>query len=113
MTATNPSSDNIRREIAVRAYHIWEREGRPQGREHEHWLMAETEVLGKPAKKARPNGGKANTAKATAATAGEATAVVNAVAKSHKSSAAKAAPAEKSKTEKTKKPGKGKSGKPA
>ena len=30
--------------IRERAYAIWEREGRPEGREHEHWLRAEAEI---------------------------------------------------------------------
>jgi hypothetical protein len=29
--------------IRERAYHVWEREGRPAGRELEHWLVAESE----------------------------------------------------------------------
>jgi hypothetical protein len=33
-------------EIAKRAYTIWEVEGRPTGRELDHWLRAETEVQG-------------------------------------------------------------------
>jgi hypothetical protein len=33
-------------EIAKRAYHIWEREGRPHGRDQEHWYAAEREILG-------------------------------------------------------------------
>ena len=113
MMTARPISENTRREIQVRAYQIWEREGRPNGREHEHWLMAETEILGpKSGKKAvrDPNGnGKSNTAESTAATASEAT---TAVAKSRKA-AAKAAPAEKSKAEKAKKAAKPKSGKSA
>jgi hypothetical protein len=38
-------SDSIRAAIGLRAYHIWEREGRPEGREHLHWLLAEEEIL--------------------------------------------------------------------
>jgi hypothetical protein len=30
--------------IAQRAYDIWERNGRPDGRETEHWLQAESEI---------------------------------------------------------------------
>ena len=33
-------------EIAKRAYCLWEVEGRPSGRELEHWLRAEAEVRG-------------------------------------------------------------------
>jgi hypothetical protein len=32
--------------IRERAYVIWEREGRPHGRELEHWLQAESELAG-------------------------------------------------------------------
>ncbi len=31
-------------EISKRAREIWEREGRPEGRDKEHWLQAETEL---------------------------------------------------------------------
>jgi hypothetical protein len=31
-------------EIAKRAFEIWEREGRPPGRDLEHWLAAEAEL---------------------------------------------------------------------
>ncbi len=31
-------------EIAKRAYRIWEGEGRPSGRDLDHWLRAEAEV---------------------------------------------------------------------
>lgn len=30
--------------MRVRAHQIWEREGRPQGREHEHWAEAAREL---------------------------------------------------------------------
>jgi len=53
MKAKPAISDDIRREIEVRAYLIWESEGKPHGREKEHWMRAEAEILGrKPAKKA-------------------------------------------------------------
>jgi len=39
-------------EIARRAYRIWEGEGRPSGKDLEHWLRAEAEM-----KTARPEGG--------------------------------------------------------
>jgi len=38
-------SVSIREAIGLRAYHIWEREGRPEGREHLHWLLAEEQIL--------------------------------------------------------------------
>lgn len=36
---------DMRDAIAQRAYAIWEREGRPEGRHDEHWEQAEREVL--------------------------------------------------------------------
>ncbi len=50
--------------IEVRAYELWEQEGRPDGRAHEHWFRAVLELANgksapangarKPAKKAAP-----------------------------------------------------------
>ena len=55
MKARNRISGEVRRAIEVRAYLIWECEGRPHGREKEHWRRAEAEIMGKaPAKKAPP-----------------------------------------------------------
>ncbi|BAI76663.1 hypothetical protein AZL_e03180 (plasmid) [Azospirillum sp. B510] len=34
------------RMIQERAYQIWEEDGRPEGREQEHWLRAEAEISG-------------------------------------------------------------------
>jgi hypothetical protein len=31
-------------EIARRAYELWEKDGRPEGREREHWSRAEREL---------------------------------------------------------------------
>jgi hypothetical protein len=31
-------------ELCIRAYEIWEREGRPHGRDVEHWSLAMTEL---------------------------------------------------------------------
>lgn len=47
--------------ISDRAYAIWEEEGRPDGREFEHWLRAEEEVAAERAytlwvKAGRPDG---------------------------------------------------------
>ena len=66
---------DVRKDIQLRAYLIWESEGRPQGKEHEHWRRAEAEVLG------TSNGKSAPHAKVTAAPM--------------KTAAAKAAPAPK------------------
>lgn len=35
---------NVERRIRERAYSIWEEEGRPEGRDVEHWLRAAQEV---------------------------------------------------------------------
>jgi hypothetical protein len=35
-------------EISKRAREIWEREGRPEGRDKEHWLQAEAELRQQP-----------------------------------------------------------------
>jgi len=35
--------DNHQSEFAKRAYAIWELEGRPSGKDLDHWLRAETE----------------------------------------------------------------------
>ena len=45
---TLPNDESIR----DRAYAIWEREGRPQGRERDHWLQAAWELSGEAAKAA-------------------------------------------------------------
>jgi len=39
-TMPGPSDDQIR----VKAYEIWVAEGRPHGRDHDHWLMARAEL---------------------------------------------------------------------
>lgn len=60
--------------IRMRAYQIWEREGRPHGRDHEHWVRARIEldaeivpaappVAATTPARARSNGGKAPAAK--------------------------------------------------
>jgi hypothetical protein len=48
---TNPKDHQER--LRQRAYELWEREGRPHGREAEHWKQAEAE-LGKAAAAASP-----------------------------------------------------------
>ncbi len=39
--------DDVERLIQQRAYELWENEGRPQGREQEHWQQAEREIAGR------------------------------------------------------------------
>jgi hypothetical protein len=41
MPASNRSNEDA---VRQRAYFIWEREGRPEGRAREHWLSAIVEV---------------------------------------------------------------------
>jgi len=41
MTMTDINEEIVR----IRAYHIWEREGRPEGREAEHWHAALRELV--------------------------------------------------------------------
>ena len=40
-SSTQPSGVPTPEQIAARAYAIWEGEGRPQGRDMEHWFQAE------------------------------------------------------------------------
>lgn len=32
-------------QVSVRAYYLWERDGRPQGRDWEYWLRAKEELV--------------------------------------------------------------------
>jgi hypothetical protein len=40
--------DALDERVRRRAYELWESEGRPAGREHDHWLQAEREVAATP-----------------------------------------------------------------
>jgi hypothetical protein len=44
------SDDSIRE----RAYQIWEREGRPHGRDYDHWIQARVELIAEAASNQRP-----------------------------------------------------------
>jgi hypothetical protein len=37
-------SGEFREQVSQRAFEIWEQEGRPEGRDLEHWLAAEAEL---------------------------------------------------------------------
>ena len=53
--------------IRERAYAIWEREGRPEGRERQHWEQAAREVLAAgeaPRPSAKPKAAKTRSRKA-------------------------------------------------
>lgn len=44
-TQPTPQAGNPPAEaVAMRAYLLWEKEGRPEGRDFEHWLQAEAEL---------------------------------------------------------------------
>ena len=100
-------TDEMRREIEQRAYLIWESEGCPHGRDHEHWQRAEAEILaehmlvkatsGEPVKKAKAKAAKP-AAKKTAAKTVEAKPAAKAPAKTK--AAAKTKHTAKSKTAK-------------
>jgi len=60
------TADRIRR----RAYEIWEREGRPHGREAEHWRLASEEI----ASEEGQDVGTMSSSEATAATSAQQTA---------------------------------------
>ena len=50
-------SKPLESDIAKHAYNLWEREGRPHGRDKDHWHAAEREILGAAtAKEDRPIG---------------------------------------------------------
>ena len=42
---TDLESEALDQAIACRAYQLWEDEGRPEGRDQEHWTSAEDEIL--------------------------------------------------------------------
>ena len=43
--ATDIKADEIKRLIAIRAYEMWENQGRPHGCEAIHWRQAEQDVM--------------------------------------------------------------------
>jgi hypothetical protein len=45
MEHTMPYDANLERCIRERAFQIWIEEGQPIGRDQEHWLMAEAELV--------------------------------------------------------------------
>ncbi len=45
MQHTMPYDANLERRIRERAFQIWIEEGQPIGRDREHWLMAEAELV--------------------------------------------------------------------
>jgi hypothetical protein len=60
------TSGDLIQQIRQRAYEIWEREGRPHGRDWVHWLRAETEIRdARPAMMAKPSAAKEKARPAT------------------------------------------------
>lgn len=57
--------------VRQRAHDIWEREGRPEGRDREHWAQAEAELAGE-GKKSSRKAAEAKPRKAAAAPAAKA-----------------------------------------
>ena len=45
--ARKPAGAQLQQRIQQRAYELWEKEGRPQGRDHAHWQQAERELYGR------------------------------------------------------------------
>jgi len=43
--STPPSSSPRHEDVARHAYTLWERNGRPEGNEQEHWYVAERELM--------------------------------------------------------------------
>jgi hypothetical protein len=42
--ASRSRQNDLHERVRRRAYELWESEGRPAGREHDHWFQAEREV---------------------------------------------------------------------
>jgi Protein of unknown function (DUF2934) len=43
--ASRGRQEDLHERVRRRAYELWESEGRPAGREHDHWFQAEREVV--------------------------------------------------------------------
>jgi hypothetical protein len=43
--ASRGRQDDLHERVRRRAYELWESEGRPAGRAHDHWFQAEREVV--------------------------------------------------------------------
>lgn len=42
---TLPYAEALHKQVAERAYALWESEGRPHGRDLDHWRQAECEIM--------------------------------------------------------------------
>jgi hypothetical protein len=45
--ASGRPNDDLKQLVQQRAYELWEREGRPHGRDQAHWQQAEREIAGR------------------------------------------------------------------
>ena len=43
-SGAGPQGADLQARIERRAYELWERDGRPEGRDHAHWQQAEREI---------------------------------------------------------------------
>jgi hypothetical protein len=50
--ASRGRQDDLHERVRRRAYELWESQGRPAGREYDHWLQAEREVAAAPRQQA-------------------------------------------------------------
>ena len=50
-----PYDADLERRIRERAFQIWLEEGQPLGRDKEHWLIAETELVSGPSPPLQPD----------------------------------------------------------
>jgi hypothetical protein len=80
---------NVERRIRDRAYSIWEKEGRPEGQEVEHWLRACQEVAAEEGSPAASEGSSAESAEAEAPKPKRARATKSTTAKSTTETTAK------------------------
>ena len=50
-----PYDANLERRIRERAFQIWIEEGQPDGRDRDHWLIAEAELVSGPSPPLQPD----------------------------------------------------------
>ncbi|MBI1220948.1 MAG: DUF2934 domain-containing protein [Rhodobacteraceae bacterium] len=57
-TGTQQDVEALRKTVEQRAYALWEAEGKPDGRDADHWRQAESEIMaaGEPREKSDPPG---------------------------------------------------------
>ncbi len=85
-------TEEPRSDVEIRAFEIWEREGRPHGKALEHWDQAVTEIASEDAKaaKLKKAAGRKKAEKATPAARAKKTASASATKKTPKGRGKKA-----------------------